>query len=395
MHPHPRDPVGGEIRIEAGQHGQERVQQFLLAHLEVWVVGVQVITQVDDVVAAIVFPVHVVGVFHKGEEGEALFLGQVDPIVLLGHAMFEGQGHHHRAHVAQVAHLLQVGGGQFRHHALEHGWGDGGDDHIPAPFDALPLDVKAPFRQGADAPRGSGKVHLAPQPLHPTHQGVHEVLEPAPEIAQRGAPLVDAGPEPGQVHLAVVLTELPYQKGFPQRLIGPTAHGALKPLVRGHPLELLPLAAEAQVGDDRAHARLVQHIQVGEEEHAQGGIERIRAAVLPHRGDGAAEEHVVADADFLRQADDVVVGLKQVVIELLQGPFPVRGFESCGQTTGLGCGFPDGDVVVRAGQVISSRKAGHAGPDDQHASFLVHSAIATPLFRLPPFPVGHAVSPVG
>ena len=73
------DPRWVEVRVYLSEVGQVLVQQFLLFHPVHWVIGGQVVGQIDDVLAAVVFRADEVGVLDDSDEWDGA-VGDVEPV---------------------------------------------------------------------------------------------------------------------------------------------------------------------------------------------------------------------------------------------------------------------------------------------------------------------------
>src|SRR5690554_1790730 len=98
-------------------------------------VGQHVVTAVDDVFAAVVGLVDIIGVLHQGQEGDVVLAlvggggGDVEPVGIFHQLVAQGQGQHDGAHAFQLRQPPQIilwqGGG----HAAEKG-GRNGDQYV-------------------------------------------------------------------------------------------------------------------------------------------------------------------------------------------------------------------------------------------------------------------------
>jgi hypothetical protein len=72
----------------------------------------------------------------------------------------------------------------------------------------------------------------------------------------------------------------------------------------------------------------------------------------------------VADIQLFSETDDRLIRCEEVVVELLQRPFPRFIAESGSEATGLRVGFEEGDAMTGVEQVESGGKARNASADD-------------------------------
>src|SRR4030067_2445249 len=70
-------PVRGELWIETRQDRQEALQQFCLAQTEVFMLWIEVISTIDEMVAAKMFRGDEVGVLDQSQEGKTGRLGDI------------------------------------------------------------------------------------------------------------------------------------------------------------------------------------------------------------------------------------------------------------------------------------------------------------------------------
>ncbi len=77
------DPLRREITIDPRQGGQESLQDFFFAQLEIFVVRVEVISTVNDVFSAEVILGNVVSVLYQCQEWESRRFGDVVPVIPL------------------------------------------------------------------------------------------------------------------------------------------------------------------------------------------------------------------------------------------------------------------------------------------------------------------------
>ena len=102
-----------------------------------------------------------------------------------------------------------------------------------------------------------------------------------------------------------------------------------------------------------------------EERHVgEHRIEGMEVIVIVDGRDRAREQHFLARAELVDEAQHVAVGLEPVMVELLHRPVPVRFFEPGGQSAHVRRGLVERDGMAQAGQVIGGGEAGRAGPDD-------------------------------
>ena len=366
------DPVRLEIRVDAFQPGHEFFEQFSLAELEVGVFGFEVIAHVDDMLAAEVFGRDVIGMLDQRQAGEALALGQVEPVVALGgELVLEREDHHQGGHALKLEQTFQVAFGQGGSQVSQAGGRGGHQNALEdlAGGSRLDLDQNSAAlglgRDGADAGR-IAQVHT--HPAQPLGEQVGKMLEAALEGAQARGARLDAGPHPGHVDLLIVLlAELAEHERLPHQAVdllpGPLAH----PGIHSHFLELAPVGGQAQVQTDQPEAQLVQPpAQAGEQDGFQDRIERGPFALVEHDGEGAREEHLVAQTQLFDQPEHVLVPGEPVVVELLHRPVPARFLETGGQPGGMVFGLEDGDVVPGFGEVIGGSHAPEARSDDRY-----------------------------
>ena len=299
--PHIPNPLGGEIRPDALQAGKETGQQVLLFQPHVFVLREHVIAHVKDVVAAEGLGRHEMGVLHQDEEGEPLPFGNVVPVVALGvEDPVQGQHQGDRGQVGQVpapgAGLLRL---QLGHQAGQVGRPQGEQNPVEAAVFRGGAHREAALGVGFHRLDGGAQAHLHALLPKQRHHLVGQGLEAALVSAQPGRAGVDAGPEPGHVHLLVVGAEFPFQQGFPQRAVRPWPQIAPQPLVRGHPFQGLPAGRQPQVQGDQGQAHLVGPGKSGEAEHRGGRIEGIEGACVINHGEGPGEAHLVAQPHFV------------------------------------------------------------------------------------------------
>jgi len=82
---------------------QELIRQFVIAFVEIRVVGFEVVANIEDVLTAEVLRLEEVGVFDQRKERIASLLGDVVPVVPLRRkGMLDGDCHHHCPHALQI-----------------------------------------------------------------------------------------------------------------------------------------------------------------------------------------------------------------------------------------------------------------------------------------------------
>ena len=93
------DPVRVEIGIDAGDGREETFEQFLFAQAEIFVVGFEVITAVDDMVSAKIFRREEIGMLDQRQEWITGRLGQIEPVIaFVGKLVLQRQDHYYSTH---------------------------------------------------------------------------------------------------------------------------------------------------------------------------------------------------------------------------------------------------------------------------------------------------------
>ena len=337
-------------------------------------VGRQVVAEVEQVVAAIVRRVDHVGVLDERQEGDALALGQADPVLVRGQLAVQRDGEHHGAHAVEPAKLAQVVGGQVGRQPL-HQFRAGRAEHA---VEGLRLTAghhvvaaAGPWVDGLD---GRAGVELRALAADAAGQVVDKGLEAAVEVGELGRACIDARPEPGQVDLLVIRAELALQLEFPCRLVGLAAHLGAQPFVGQNLVEVAPRLAGmvTQVADDHAHAHAVDKGDEREAQHARDAVQRV---VLPLRVDGGVGPVAlerVGKADLVEQAEHGAVGEKEVVIVVLKRPLPLGApLEAGGQPAQVGRALEErhSEASLHGGprQVVGGGQTGDAAANDGDA----------------------------
>src|SRR5690606_28419188 len=109
------DPVRRKSRVKSRQNLDKTLREFVLAKLEIFVVGGNIIATVNKVVAAVMGAIHIVRVLYQRQERELragfvrLIGWQAQPIRAVGQKLpVQRQNNHHGAHILQRVKLSGV-----------------------------------------------------------------------------------------------------------------------------------------------------------------------------------------------------------------------------------------------------------------------------------------------
>ncbi len=205
---------------------------------------------------------------------------------------------------------------------------------------------------------------VAPRSVSCRRQRVEEGLKAAFEDAEPQAARVDARPHPRHVDAVVLLAELADQQRAEELVVARRPHVAQEPLVRRDVFQRLPERRQLEERARQQKARLRQQRHRQRQRRDRRDLRADDLAVDPIARFRAREDDFVADAHFLRQREDRIVGLEPVVVELLQPPVPAIVFEPARQPAHAGLGFVERDLVPGADQIPRRRHAGRACSDD-------------------------------
>ncbi len=178
---------------------------------------------------------------------------------------------------------------------------------------------------------------------------------------------MEARPHPGHVHVLIVRAELADEQRPPHHLVDLVAIVAPQPGIGRVLLQLSPRFREPQIGADQTETGDVHRIETGESNPALGRIERDNAIFIEYRRDGAREKKFVPHADLVHKTDNFLIGCEQVMVELLQRPFPALVVKTGSQAAGAIVPFDQRHFMPGAQQVIGGRQAGDARADDNES----------------------------
>ena len=249
--------------------------------------------------------------------------------------------------------------------------------------------MKPPVSFGRNLAHGGAEVQRRAALLHGGRQRVEEGLKAADEGAEARGARMQPRPEPGHVHVAIMLlAELADQQRFPQRFVHALAHvlhAATRSAVTCSRACQLALNLSCSAGQPEADHIGEREMPQQKERHVgEHRIEGMELTVIVDGRDRARKQHLVARADLVDEAQHVFVGLEPVMVELLHRPVPVRFFETGGQPARVGRGFVDRDLMAESGQIVGGGQAGGAGSDDGDVHGVIHfRATATALVRSP------------